>query len=116
MKRRSGIAVAGTVLIDKINEIVAYPNCGELTKISSLSVGVGGCVPNVSCDLKKIRPSLPVYAIGKIGLDADGKYITDYLLDSGVNTSKIIIDRTDNTSMSQVISVIGGQRTFLTYP
>ena len=116
MKRRSGIAVAGTVLIDKINEIVAYPNCGELTKISSLSVGVGGCVPNVSCDLKKIRPSLPVYAIGKIGLDADGKYITDYLLDSGVNTSKIIIDRTDNTSMSQVISVIGGQRTFFTYP
>ena len=116
MKERVGIAVAGTVLIDKINEIGAYPECGELTKITRLSVGVGGCVPNVSCDLKKIRPSLPVYAMGKIGDDADGRYITDYLADSGIDTSKIIVDSRDNTSMTQVMSVVGGQRTFFTYP
>ena len=116
MKERHGISVAGTVLIDKINEIQAYPKCGELTKITRLSLGVGGCVPNVSCDLKKIRHSLPVYAIGKIGNDADGKYITEYLKESGVDTSKIIVDASDNTSMTQVMSVIGGQRTFFTYP
>ena len=116
MKERYGISVAGTVLIDKINEIQAYPKCGELTKISNLSLGVGGCVPNVSCDLKKIRPSLPVYAIGKIGNDEDGRYITKYLDESGVDTTKLIVDESDNTSMTQVMSVIGGQRTFFTYP
>ena len=116
MKERLGISVAGTVLLDKINEISAYPESGELTKISSIKLGVGGCVPNVACDLKKIRPSLPVYAIGKIGEDADGKYILDYLNASGVDTTKIITDKSDNTSMTQVMSVTGGQRTFFTYP
>ena len=57
-----------------------------------------------------------VYAIGKIGADADGKYIVDYLNNSGVDTSKIITDESDNTSMTQVMSVFGGQRTFFTYP
>lgn len=116
MNKRCGIAVAGTVLLDKINEISAYPQSGELTKISRISLGVGGCVPNVSCDLKKIRPALDVFAIGKIGDDADGRYITDYLSKSGVDTSKIIADSSDNTSMTQVMSVVGGQRTFFTYP
>ena len=116
MKNRRGIAVAGTVLLDKINEISAYPKIGELTKISRISLGVGGCVPNVSCDLKKIRPSLDVFAIGKVGDDADGKYITDYLNGAGVDSSKIITDKKDNTSVTQVMSVVGGQRTFFTYP
>ena len=116
MNKRCGIAVAGTVLLDKINEISAYPQSGELTKISRISLGVGGCVPNVSCDLKKIRPALDVFAIGKIGDDADGKYITEYLSKAGVDTSKIILDKSDNTSMTQVMSVVGGQRTFFTYP
>ena len=65
---------------------------------------------------KKIRPSLPIYAIGKIGEDSDGKYIVDYLNSFGVDTSKIIADSSDNTSMTQVMSVTGGQRTFFTYP
>ncbi len=116
MNNRHGISVAGTVLLDKINEISAYPESGELTKINSISLGVGGCVPNVSCDLKKIRPALDVYAMGKIGADADGKYIVDYLASAGVDTSKIIVDESDNTSMTQVMSVTGGQRTFFTYP
>jgi sugar/nucleoside kinase (ribokinase family) len=116
MKERRGISVAGTILIDKINEINAYPDCGELTKIKDLRLGVGGCVPNVACDLKKIRPVLDVLALGKIGNDADGVYIRNYLLNSGVDTTKITVDETDNTSFTQVMSVVGGQRTFFTYP
>ena len=112
----NGISVAGTVLLDKINSITAYPESGELTKINSISLGVGGCVPNVACDLKKIRPELGVYAMGKIGDDSDGRYIVDYLNASGVDTSKITVDPSDNTSMTQVMSVVGGQRTFFTYP
>ena len=73
---KSGIAVAGTILVDSINEISAYPEKGELTKIHSVEKAVGGCVPNVAIDLKRLSPSLPVKAIGKIGDDENGyRYI-----------------------------------------
>ncbi len=116
MNMRTGISVAGTVLIDKLNEINAYPKSGELTKINNVSLAVGGCVPNVACDLKNIRSELDVFAIGKVGDDSDGKYIVDYMKSAGVNTDKIVIDKSDNTSFTQVMSVKGGQRTFFTYP
>ena len=47
---KSGIAVAGSILVDSINEISAYPKAGELTKIKSVQKSVGGCVPNVAME------------------------------------------------------------------
>ena len=47
MNERTGIAVAGTLLVDKLYEIDAYPAAGELTKIKSISLSVGdigGCL------------------------------------------------------------------------
>lgn len=79
MEVKKGIIVAGSVLVDKINEINAYPESGQLTQITNLDIAVGGCVPNVSIDLKRISPQLPVYAIGKIGDDEEGKYVSDVL-------------------------------------
>ena len=76
---RKGIAVAGSILVDKINEISAYPNAGELTQIRGIQYAAGGCVPNVAIDLKKIAPSLPVCAVGKIGDDAESKFLTNLL-------------------------------------
>jgi hypothetical protein len=40
MNERTGIAVAGTLLVDKLYEIDAYPAAGELTKIKSISLAV----------------------------------------------------------------------------
>ena len=113
---RSGIAVAGSVLVDKINEIKAYPQSGELTQIVGLDKSVGGCVPNVALDLKKICPDLKVKAIGKIGNDEEGAYVSDVLRQGGVDVSGFIVDDRDKTSFTEVMSVINGQRTFFTYP
>ena len=55
-----GIALAGNIFVDKINEIKAYPREGELTKIVGLKKSVGGCVPNVGIDLKKIDKELNI--------------------------------------------------------
>ena len=82
--QKSGIMVAGSILVDKINEISVYPKCGELTKIKNISVSVGGCVPNVAIDIKKIYPELSVYAVGKIGADQDGAFVLDTLKENGV--------------------------------
>ena len=113
---RAGIAVGGSILLDKINEISAYPESGELTKIKSVKLAPGGCVPNVACDIKRMRPTLPVSALGKIGNDENGKHVIDYLKADGLDTDGIIVSDSDKTSFTEVMSVSGGQRTFFTYP
>lgn len=112
---KTGIAVAGTVIVDRINEIGAYPASGELTQILSLQKAIGGCVPNVALDLKKIDPDLSVRAFGRIGADADGAYVQESLRRGGVDISGLITSDTEPTSFTEVMSVPGGQRTFFTY-
>lgn len=116
IKEQKGIAVAGSVLVDKINEIKDYPECGELTQIVNLEKAVGGCVPNVALDLKKICPEMRVQAFGKIGKDEDGAYVSEILVNGGVDISGFVIEESDKTSFTEVMSVINGQRTFFTYP
>ena len=116
MDDRLGIAVAGTILVDKIKGISAYPDCGQLVQILSQEEAVGGLVPNVGVDLKKIDPTLSVYAYGKVGNDEEGDYIIDVLSNNGVDCENIIRDKDESTSYTDVMSVVGGQRTFFTYP
>ncbi len=111
---RNGIAVAGVILVDKINSISAYPECGQLTQIKDVSVAVGGCVPNVAIDIKRLSNDLNVKAIGKIGKDAEGEYALNILNQNGVDT-KDVIRSDEKTSFTEVMSVAGGQRTFFTY-
>jgi len=115
-KKRTGIAVAGSVIVDKINEISAYPNAGELTQIRNIRNAAGGCVPNVALDLKKIAPELAISAIGKIGNDAEGEFVTDILKTGGVSTTGLAIMNGEKTTFTEVMSVPGGQRTFFVYP
>ena len=110
-----GIAVAGNILVDRINEISKYPSAGELTKILGVKLATGGCVPNVAVDLKRLCPALPVYAIGSIGHDTDGKFALSVLNAEGIDTAGVVSKDTD-TSFTAVMSEVGGQRTFFTYP
>ncbi|MBQ8230167.1 MAG: carbohydrate kinase family protein [Clostridia bacterium] len=111
---KTGIAVAGTILVDEINEISAYPSAGELTKIKRVQRSVGGCVPNVGIDLKRLDPDLIVKAVGKIGADDNGEYMKKTFVENGVDTDGLTLSAL-RTSFSQVMSVTGGQRTFFTY-
>ena len=111
---KNGIAVAGSILVDNINEISAYPNAGELTKIKSVQKSVGGCVPNVAIDLKRICPDLTVKAVGKIGADKNGEYVKEVLFKNGVDIENVSVGE-EKTSFTEVMSVMGGQRTFFTY-
>ena len=111
---KNGIAIAGSILVDNINEISAYPSAGELTKIKGVQKSVGGCVPNVAIDLKRICPDLIVKAVGKIGADENGEYVKEVLSKNGVEIEDISVG-TNKTSFTEVMSVTGGQRTFFTY-
>ena len=111
---KTGIAVAGSVLVDKIYTISAYPESGQLTQIQSIQKAVGGCVPNVALDLKKLSPELPIYAVGTVGADDDGTFVTQVLKEGNVNTD-CLTQLPESTSFTDVMSVQGGQRTFFTY-
>ena len=110
-----GIAVAGSVLVDKINQITEYPKAGELTQIKGISRAVGGLVPNVGIDLKKIDCKLNVYACGKIGKDEEGEFVKSELSGYGLNVNGLIEHDFEKTSFTDVMSVMGGERTFFTY-
>lgn len=110
-----GIAVAGNILIDRINDIEKYPTSGELTKILGIRAATGGCVPNVAIDLKRLCPELPVVAVGKVGRDGDGELARRTLESEGVICSGFT-ECDERTSFTEVMSEVGGQRTFFTYP
>ncbi len=110
-----GIAVAGTILVDNLNEIERYPNESELVTVKKITKAVGGCVPNVAIDLKRISPENEVYAYGKVGDDDNGAYVKGVLKSEKVDISGISLS-SDMTSKTEVMSVVGGQRTFFTYP
>lgn len=112
---RKGITVAGTILLDKLYGIANYPTAGELVQIIDIGQAVGGCVPNVACDIKKIRSDIEVVALGKVGKDQEAEFVKNYLESNGVITDAIIADENERTSFTDVMSVIGGQRTFFTY-
>ena len=114
-KEKKGILVAGTVIVDKINTIAAYPDCGQLTKILGLQTAVGGCVPNVAHDLKRIDPELPVYAAGTVGADEECQLVKNTLKNAGVDVSGLVELPSERTSFTEVMSISGGQRTFFTY-
>ena len=115
MANKIGIAVAGTILVDKINQIAAYPASGELTKILSVSRAVGGAVTNVGIDIKRVDPTIPVKVVGKIGNDGDGDFLVKTLKENEVDTS-LLVRGEKPTSFTDVMSIVGGQRTFFTYP
>lgn len=106
--------MAGSILVDKLNEISLYPKSGELTKILNTSQSVGGCVPNVAIDLKRLSPQTKVTALGRVGQDAEGRFIQNELTLYGIDVTGVKFCN-EKTSFTEVMSVTGGERTFFTY-
>ena len=109
------VVAAGSILVDKINEIGAYPKAGELTQIRALSRAPGGLVPNTGCDIHILDPDVPVVAFGAVGDDDDGRFAVAELKRRGLDTAGVVMKPTA-TSFTDVMSVPDGERTFFTYP
>ena len=113
---RKGICVAGSIIVDQINEIVKYPNKGELAKIIRSKKSCGGLVSNVGIDLKRISPDLDVFACGIISADDNGLFAKKVYEMNNLDVSQVKILNTDQTSFTIVVSEVKGERTFFTYP
>ena len=112
---RGGIAFAGTIVHDKIYSISEFPSLGALSEIIGVESAVGGLVPNDAIDMKKLSPSLPVYALGRVGDDESGRFCLDYMRKAGVDVSEIRVAQGSVTGFTNVMSILGGQRTFFTH-
>lgn len=107
------VAIAGTILVDVIKYIDNYPEKGNLCRIGKILRSVGGCVPNTGIVLKMLAPErIRVSAVGRIGADENGKFITTVLQDHGIDTSPIMTDEENPTSFTDVMTLSSGERTF----
>ena len=113
---RKGIIAAGNMLVDHVHQIGQWPERGWLVEIVHSEHATGGAPLNVLLTLAKMHAGLPLQAVGLIGEDNDGDYITAMLDQYHINRQ--LVQRTSSapTSMTQVMTDAEGQRTFFHSP
>lgn len=110
---RTGIAIAGNIVVDTIKKIDAYPDMGMLANVKSIERAVGGCVPNTLINLSRMQTGIPLTAIGRMGDDEGGRFILNRLSESGADTRHIHIIPGGITGFSDVMTKITtGERAF----
>jgi sugar/nucleoside kinase (ribokinase family) len=110
---KSGIAVAGNIIVDRVKLIDAYPAQNNLCNIKSVGRSVGGLVCNVGMDLAALDKDLRVFALGCVGDDADGAYAAERMREAGIDVSGVKIKADAPTSFTDVMTVEStGARTF----
>ncbi len=109
----NSIVFAGNILNDVVKVIPTWPEKGRLVQINSLTRAVGGSVCNSGVDLKTLDPSLRVAALGKVGDDDAGAFVTGFLADRGLDVSRVMRVPGVPTTFTDVMTVAGtGERTF----
>ncbi len=108
----NGITIAGNILADVVKTVDVYPEIGMLSNISSVERSVGGCVPNTGIDIAKIDSTIKLDALGLVGNDDYGRFVVGELNKNGINTEGVKVTESANTSFSDVMSLLGGERTF----
>jgi len=111
-----GICVAGNMIVDILYPVSGLPKPGELTSIQEgISRAAGGAACNVIGDLALMDPGLPLTALGRVGLDAEGDYVLDTFRHFK-NVDISMIKREGKTSFTAVMSdTISKERTFFHY-
>lgn len=109
----SGIAVAGNILVDVVNIIDKYPDKNMLAYVKESTRSVGGCVCNTITDLARIDSGLCLSAIGMVGDDEYGRYVTGEMKKYGIDTRNVKISSKLPTSFTNVMTEeSSGERTF----
>ncbi len=113
---RKGIIAAGNMLVDHVHQIGQWPERGWLVEIVHSERATGGAPLNVLLTLAKMHAGLPLQAVGLIGEDNDGDYITAMLDQYHINRQLVQRTSSASTSMTQVMTDAEGQRTFFHSP
>lgn len=114
--KRSGICVAGNMIVDILYPVTGLPKPGELTTIKEgISRTTGGALNNVIMDFAALDPALPLTALGRVGTDAEGDFVLSKLRRFG-NIDLSHIKREGKTAFTAVMQDESTkQRTFFHY-
>lgn len=114
---RKGIISAGTWALDRIKLIDSWPPEEHLAQIIATDRQGGGSGHNLAVDITRLDSTMPVEAIGLLGKDSDGEFITALAKQSGIETSQLHQSEQECTSYTDVMSDHKtGKRTFFHYP
>lgn len=108
---RKGIVGAGNWIIDKVKIIDRWPGEGNLCNIIAEEYASGGGPCNVLFDLAAMDSSLPLYAAGRIGNDAEGDFLLSEIHRRNIDDRFMIRSEGVHTGFTDVMSG-QGKRTF----
>lgn len=114
---RNGIISVGNWVVDSVKFIDVYPAKGNLTSITGVEEGLGGCAHNVLVDIASMKSGIPLYAGGCIGADDHGKMCMEACDRFGIDRSNLNVVDGESTSYTDVMTETcgGGARTFFHY-
>lgn len=114
-EKRSGICVAGSLILDRFHEVETYPSEGFLSTVKETSFHIGGS-GNLILDLAKLDKQLAVKVCAVVGKDDSGDKLLQ-TLQKYANINASDITREGESSVTLVInSQKTKQRTFFYIP
>lgn len=114
---RNGILAGGLWLIDSTKHIDRYPEPSRLATVREVVRSNGGGAFNVLVDLAKLGAEFPLSGIGRIGEDAEGRWVEEVCRTHKVSTSELRRSGELPTSCTDVMTEAGsGRRTFFYLP
>jgi sugar/nucleoside kinase (ribokinase family) len=110
---RRGFVCGGSWALDHIKLVDGWPEEETLARIIDTDEQGGGSAHNFGVDIRQLDPTVPVEAIGLLGLDVDGDFLFDRATEAGIDTRQLRRTDAAATSYTDVISVTStGRRTF----
>jgi len=110
---RSGILCGGNWIIDHVKVIDTFPEQDALATILTQYRGTGGAPYNVLIDLAKLGAEFPLFGIGLIGDDDNGRAILEDCQKFGIDATQLHTTNEAPTSYTDVMTVqTTGRRTF----
>lgn len=107
---KKGIIGAGNWIQDRVKTIDRWPGEGNLCNVLKEEAAPGGGPANVLFDLAAASNIIPLYAAGRVGMDAEGDYLLNEIEKRNID-SRYMIRTTGRTSYTDVMSG-EGKRTF----
>ena len=102
--KRCGIASGGNWIVDRVKQTDGLAGRGMLANIRAEGQSTGGAPANVLADLARMRSPFPLWGVGVVGDDADGRYILDTFRGLDVNVDHIRATRKAPTSYTDVFN------------
>jgi sugar/nucleoside kinase (ribokinase family) len=111
--QRRGVTAGGLFIVDHTKVIDHYPEPEALAEISERRVGNGGGAFNLLIDLARLGAPFPLEAVGRVGQDADGRWIVERCRSFGIATLHLRAVADVATSFTDVMTERqSGRRTF----